>query len=68
MEMVWVLAYTVVTWADQPGGLKRYQPMWQRMPSEAVCMRSKIDLKQMETRVRMFQAIRCEELELPIQD
>ena len=68
MEMVWVLMYTAVTWADEPGGLKRYKPMFQRMESEVVCMRAKVDLKQMETRSRLFQAIRCEELELPIQE
>ncbi len=68
MELVWVLMYTVVTWAGEPGDLKRYEPRFQRMPSEAVCIASKWELKQMETRDRMFQAVRCEELMLPIQE
>ena len=68
MEPVWVLMYTVVTWAGAEGGLRRYEPRFQRMSSEAVCIRSKVELKQMETRSRMFQAVRCEELMLPIQE
>ena len=68
MEVVWVLMYTVVTWAGEPGDLKRYEPKFQKMPSEAVCIASKGELRQMATRDRMFQGIRCEELELPIQE
>lgn len=67
MEMVWVLMYTVVTWADQERGLKRYDPRYQRMPSEAVCIQTGYELRQMSTHTRMFQGIRCEELELTIE-
>lgn len=67
MEMVWVLMYVVVTWANVELGQKRYQPMYQRMPSEAVCVQTGYELRQMSTHTRMFQGIRCEELELPIQ-
>lgn len=67
MEMVWVLMYTVVTWANVELGQKRYDPRFQRMPSEAVCIQAKGELKQMTTTFRMFEGIRCEELELPIQ-
>jgi len=68
MEPVWVLMYTVVTWANVSLGQKRYEPRFQRMPSEAVCISSKLELKQMATRERMFEAIRCEELMLPIEE
>ena len=68
MELVWVLMYTVVTWAGDPGGLKRYEPMFQRMDSYAHCVAGKATVKRMETNDRAFQAVRCEELELPIRD
>ncbi len=68
MEPVWVLMYTVVTWAGPAGGLKRYEPKFQRMSSEVVCNITGVELRQMATRDRMFQGIRCEELELPIQE
>jgi len=68
MEMVWVLMYTVVTWANQDLGQKRYEPKFQRMGSYIECISGKAELKKMETRDRMFQGVRCEELELPIQE
>ena len=68
MELVWVLMYTVVTWAGAPGDLKRYEPRWQKMPSHASCIQAKGVLREMATRERMFQGMRCEELELPIQN
>lgn len=61
-ETFWILMYMVVTWADVNGGLKRYEPRAQVMPSYAVCIATKGSLSQMSTRDRAFQGIRCEEI------
>ncbi len=67
-ELVWVLMYTVVTCCGNGAfGGKIYKPMFQEMSSEAVCIRSKVSLREMSTDARKFEAIRCEEIMLPIQ-
>lgn len=67
-ELVWVLMYTVVTCCGHGAfGGKIYKPMFQEMPSEIVCNLTKGELKQMSTDARKFEAVRCEELMLPIE-
>ena len=62
-ETIWILMYMIVTWADVNGGLKRYDPRAQVMPSYEVCLATAGSLSQMSTRDRAFLGIRCESVD-----